>query len=260
MNALLLAFSTLLAPTAAPPAPAPALVRQDEVPDGRPEIKELLKTLSSHAKKRGKEDVQAIEVIDQLVQEFPQCGPKDRKAIVKALDKNFKEKRQETDGVRDNKLYLASTRALGEMAPESVDVLLSWIGHKSHRKDIVLQTALIEELGQTRSPKAREPLIKMLDDEDPSIQAAVATALGEYEDAELKDRKENFEELLKLLMSVKGQKDSDLNDIIARQRWNVISAPIITSLQRLSGEGETDPDAWQRWWNKNKREDWDEGA
>jgi hypothetical protein len=247
---------------AAPPAKATAATAvQDGTqtpPDNRPEIKTLLDALDHHAGKRGKEDQEAIGVIDKLFGEFKESGPKDRAAIVKALDKCFTEKRQEDEnGVRDNKLYIAATTALGDMAPESVPVFLKWIGDKAHRKDLALQRLLILKLGKTKALEGREPLVKLLKDDQPQIQAAAAEALGEYAEVEQKLRKDTFEELLKLLMGVKGQVDSNSTDTIARERYDTIAAPIVTSLQRLSGHEENVPEEWQRWWNKNKKEDWD---
>ena len=75
--------------------------------------------------------------------------------------------------------------------------------------------------------------------------------------ADLATRKSAFESLLKVLMAAKGDKDSDVNNAIARERYDVIAAPIITSLSKLSKHDERDPDKWQTWWNKNKRADWD---
>ena len=249
-----------VAPGVAPGARSSGPACQDEEPpeDGRAEIKELIKQLGGYASKRGKQDQEAIGVIDELVGEFESCGPKDRASIVKALDKCFKQKRKEEDGVRQNQLFIASATALGQMYPESVKVLLSWIDHKSHRSDLALQRVLIKMAGKSKSKDARKPLLKLLKHHEAQIQAAAAEALGEYDEADLKDRKQIFGELLKLMMSVKGSVDSDYNDTIARDRWDVISAPIITSLKRLSGHQENDPGAWQRWWNKNKNADWDE--
>ena len=226
--------------------------------DNRPEVKELLDKLGAHAGKRGKEDTEAIGVIDKLVQDFPNCGPKDRAAVVKQLDKCFTEKRQEDEnGVRENKLFIAAATALGEMAPECVPVFLKWIGDKAHRKDLALQRILILKLGKTKAEAGREPLINLLNDENAKIQAAAAEALGEYAGIDLKLRKSTFEALLKLLTSVKGQVDTNANDLIAKERYDTIAAPIVTTLQRLTGVEEHAPEAWQRWWNKNKKEDWD---
>jgi hypothetical protein len=263
------ALAFVLVVASAPPIPASlsasptpaATTSQDPVPvvDNRPEIKALVDQLGAHANKRGKEDQEAISQIDKLVQEWKDCGPKDKALVVKQLDRCFTEKRQEDqDGVRDNKLYLAAATALGEMAPESVPVFLKWIGDKAHRKDIPLQRLMILKLGKCKSEQGREPLTDLLNDDSPQIQAAAAEALGEYAEFDQKVRKQTFEALLKILTGVKGEVDSAPTDTIARDRYDTIAAPIVTSLQRLSGHEEHHPDEWQRWWNKHKKDDWDE--
>ena len=58
--------------------------------------------------------------------------------------------------------------------------------------------------------------------------------------------------------SVSNAKDADLTDRIARERYDVIAAPMITTLQALSGADVRDPNEWRTWWNKNKKKNWDE--
>lgn len=254
-----LALPASAAPALSPLAasgPAEARPQDPEPADKREEIEVLLEKLDDHAGERGQEDQEAVAVIDTLVTEFPACGPKDRAAIVKALDKCFKEKRPEEEGGRQNGLYMAAATALGQMAPESVPVLLSWIDHKSHRGDLPLQRTLILQAGATKDEKASKDIVKLLKHHEAQVQAAAAEALGNYGEAEQDLRKDMFKELLETLMTVKGQKDSDPNDTIARDRWDVIAAPIITSMKALSGHDENDPQAWQAWWNDNKKEDW----
>jgi hypothetical protein len=227
-------------------------------PDKRPEIAELLSRLKEHSGKRGEEDKLAIEVIDKLLQEFPNSGPKDRKSIVDDLEHLFTLKRQETEeGAPDNALYIVAATALGEMGPESTKPLASWIDHKSHRKDMALQRALILALGKTRDPAAQKPLIDLLPHKEATMQAAAAEAIGYFSEAPLEERKELFEAVLKELTATKNAVDADVNDIIARERYDTISASMIDTLQRLSRHDERDPSEWTRWWNKNKKEDWD---
>lgn len=235
-------------------APAP-----NTHPDNRPEIKEMGDKLSAHIGKRGKEDTEAIGVIDSMAKEFEQCGPKDRVLIVKALDKCFDAKRTESaEGVPDNKLYLAAAVSLRLMGPESAPVLMKWIGHKDHRKDLALQGKLITSLGKTKDEDGRKQLMKLLVDKSPAVQAAAAEALGEFAEADQKIRKECVEELIKnALMPAKGAVDVQTPNQADKDRWDTISAPIITSLQRLTGNNETDPQKWQSWWNDNKKKNWD---
>ncbi len=231
---------------------------EDEIVDKRPEIKEQLSMLKEHISKRGDEDTEAVGLIDQLISEYPRSGPKDRGAITKGIGKCFDQKRKDLgEDIPNNQLYLAAAVALGEMGKEATPVLTKYIGNKKHRKNIALQRALILSLGKTKDLKAIGDLTDLLNDKDNVIIAATAEALGEYSAAPQKSRKEIFSELLKILVTVQALKDSDINDVASREKWEVISAPIITTLQGLTGLEETDPAKWQRWWNKNKKQDWD---
>jgi HEAT repeat protein len=241
----------------------PVVFAQDDAPntnpDNRPEVKELLVKLSDHIGERGKQDAEAIAVLDLLVPEFEKSGVKDRQAIVKGLDKCLDVRRTESeDGLRDNKLFLAAAVCLRTMGPESAPVLIKWIGHKDHKKDLALQAKLITSLGKTRDEAGRKVLIKLLVDKSPAVQAAAAEALGEYSEADQKVRKECVQDLITMaLMPAKGLIDVQTPNQADRERWDTISAPIITSLQRLTRHTETDPQKWQAWWNDNKKKDWD---
>jgi len=265
---LLFSLAPLLSTPDAPRLPIvepamPLLVQdtdEDELPDKRPEIKELCKKLADHVKRRGKEDKEAIEVIDTLYEEFKKSGPKDRAAIAKELGKCFKAKRKEIEkGIPDNGLFIACAVALGDMAPESVKILDGLVGHKDHRNDLVLQRKLILSLGKTKDLKTVKTLQELLKHHHPEIQAAGAEALGEYAEADQKLRKQLFEDLLKALMSQNAKTVNDPLDTLERDRYQTIAGPIFTTLKLISPGNENGPDAWQRWWNKNKRKDWDEG-
>ncbi|MCB9915387.1 MAG: hypothetical protein H6828_09595 [Planctomycetes bacterium] len=239
-------------------APTAAQTPEEGPADKRPEVKELLDTLKAHTDKRGEEDREAITVVDKLLQEFPQSGPKDRADIVKGLGKCFELKRQDLeDGVKNNQLFLACAVALGEMGADATKTLDKYIGNKKLRQDVALQRQLILSLGKTKDPAATKRLIDLLNDDDHVLVGATAETLANFSGAEQKLRKELFNELLKLMMTTKTAKDADANDIVAREKWDVIAAPIITTLQALSGHDERKPEEWQRWWNKNKKEDWD---
>jgi hypothetical protein len=261
LTALLLTLCSapLSDPTVAAATPLPVRTVQDEeeVPDKRPEIKELLARLKEHAGKRGEEDREAVQVIDNLLGEFPKCGPKDRGSIAKGLGQCFEEKRQElSEGVPDNQLYMAAAVALGEMGGDATEVLSKYIGHKRHDKNLSLQRTLILSLGKTKDVDGVKTLQKLLNDKENLIISAAAEALGEFKEAPQKVRKEIFNELLKLLVTTKALKEQDINDIQSREKYDVIAAPITTSLQLLSGHDERKPEEWQHWWNKNKKEDW----
>lgn len=241
-----------------PPSLAAAQDPPDEVPDKREEIKQLIERFEEHAGERGEQDDQAIAIVDQLLQEFPSSGPKDREDIVEALEDVFKLKRKELEeGVPDNRLYMAAATALKEMGPESVKPLIKLLDAKTIKNNHVVRRRLILSLGHTAHPQGMEPIADLLKDHEPVIQAAAAEALGDFEGRPQEDRKELFEEMLKTLMTALSATESDPQDIVARERYDTIAGPIITSLQRLSGHEERDPHEWQAWWNNHKRDDWD---
>ena len=252
--AILLAAAML-----APSAPASMRLAQDAPPDKRPEIAELVTKLESLIVKKGAGDVEAIGVIDQLNQEFPKSGPKDRALIVKSLSKCFEQRRLEPGEEKtiNNKLNLAAAAALGKMGPESTKVLIGWIGHKDLKKDLAVQQWLIKSLGRTHDKDGLKTLVSKLEDKDAPIVSSAAEALGEFSSSDLPTRKSLFESLLKTLMTAKGSKDQNVNDVIARERYDVIAAPIVTSLGKLAKHDERDPEKWQTWWNKNRTADWD---
>jgi len=255
--ALLVSSPSPCLAASAPPAPALALAEDEEVQDKRPEIEEKLDRLKEHVDERGDEDTQAVTLIDELVIEFKRSGPKDRADIVKGVSKCLEKKRKElSEGVPNNLLYVAAATALGEMGPDATEAISKWIGNKKHRSNRALQRALILSLGKTKDVKAVDDLLDLLNDKDNTLIAAAAEALGEFGKAPQKVRKEIFNDLLKILVTTKALADSDINDIPMRDRWDVISAPITTTLQTLTKEKITDPEEWQRWWNKNKKGDW----
>lgn len=258
----LVTLSAAPAPAAAPLEPAAAARTEDPQantnPDKRPEVEQLADKLEKHMKKEGKEDKEAVAVIDTILQEFPKCGPKDRQLLVKTLGKCFEQRRLVPEGEPpNNSLYIGAAVALGKMGPESVEVLLNWIGAKNLRKDLAVQNKLISSLGKTKDKRGLKLLKNLLDDKENALIHASAEALGEFADADLETRKDVFEAMLKALMDAKNAKDADANNNIAKDKFDVVAAPLITSLGKVSKHEERDPQAIQQWWNKHKRDDWD---
>ena len=231
---------------------------EEEKPDKREEIKAALKELKDHAGARGKEDAQALALIDTLLQEFPKSGPKDRKAIVKGLTGCLKQKRKPTkEGVIDNKLHIASATALGRMGPESVKSLTTYMGHKNFAKDFTGKRAIILALGNTKEEDAIDDIADLLTHHEPQIQAAAAEALQQFTGADSKTRKVIFKQVLDEVARVRNDLDVNPTDPIVRQRYDGIAGPMLRTLQELSGHQENDPTAYRSWWNDNKKLDWD---
>jgi len=232
--------------------------RVPQATDSRPEVKTLVDKLNEQMKAKGEQDEQAITTLDELTKQFAESGPKDRALIVKEVVGMFDYKRPKEleEGVPDDRAYMAAATALGTMGPESAKPLAALIGDKSHRKNQRLQIRVTLSLGKTKSPDGVEPLLMLLKHKDAPMQAAGAEALANYFDADQETRKRAFEDLLNTLMDQRAKKDANTTDLEALERWNIISGPILATLQKLSGRTETDPDFYLRWWNDNKKKDW----
>ncbi len=235
---------------------------QDEQPaDDRPEVKELLERFQDHIGERGRDDDLAVKCIFQLRAEFKLSGPRDRKDIAKALYRAMKVKRKiSRQGIRQQDLYFAAAEALGQMAPESVRDLIRLVGDRNHRDDYEVQVRILAALGRTQDERAVKPLLDVLGEYQARLQAGAAGALGNFTNLDQKERKEIFQDLLQMLCEARSDVQSEPGSSTAQDRWSRIASPAQSSMRKLSGADLRGPEEWRRWWNKNKRRDWGDGA
>ena len=261
MISLLLTVIPLALPITggAQPAPLRVVFQDEEVPDKRPQVKALKEQLLAHTKKRGDEDAQAVQIIERLATEFKRSGPSDKKLIVTEITRAMRVRRPfSREGDRKRQLFIAGASALGKMAPESVSSLIRLATDKNHKEDFQVRSAVLAALGKTKDEKGVKVLTKELDEFTAQVQAAAAEALGQFTNLDHKKRKAIFEDLLKLLMSAQADQQSDPNGMTASDRWRRVSGPCQRSMTKLAGTNAGSPNNWQRWWNKNKRRNWDE--
>jgi hypothetical protein len=235
-----------------------------EAPDKRPEVASMIEKLDKHVDKHGAEDADAITLVGQLAGEFTKSGPKDKSSIVTAMGKCIEAPRTEPKkGEFNDKLAIAAADVLGQMGPESVATLITWIGNKNVRRDIALQRQLVLSLGKTRDKEGIKTLTLSLENKDAPVVAAAAEAIGEFGDAKLDVRKELFSSVLKNLMSAKNAKDAESQSTggpkgsIATERYDTVAAPLMTTLHKLTKHDESTPEGWEHWWNKNRQANWD---
>ena len=233
--------------------------QEEEVADDRDEVKELLQQLVGHTGRLGKEDALAVQVIGKLRGEFAHSGPHDRRKIASGLYRAMKVRRRtSSDGHRLRELFFVTAKAMGEMGPETVEYLIRLIDDRNHADDLEVQVRVLDALGRTQDERAVDPLLDVLDEFQSRLQAAAAEALGNFAGLDQKVRKRAFEELLKLLTGTRSALDSEPDSSTLRERWGRIAGPTQNSLRRLSGADVSGAPGWRRWWNKNKRRDWDE--
>jgi hypothetical protein len=229
-----------------------------------PVVSELVDDLQQELSRKEIDETHAKELVERLAAEFAVSGTKDRAPIVRVLERALAAKEQ---GKPDVELVCHSARALAGMAPESLPVLAHALENKALLKEKEIGRTLVLALGKTRDKAAQKPLLGLLDSSDDGLVAAAGEALGEYEGAALATRKQLFEEVLKALMQAKDQMEAQSqsslepnspHDDAAQKKYDAIQAALGTTLQRLSRQEPRSADLWQRWWNKNKRANWDD--
>ncbi|QDU84728.1 hypothetical protein Pla163_18420 [Planctomycetes bacterium Pla163] len=273
---LLTAIVLLPAPAyAAVPLAAPSTVlvqddEEEEKPDKRAEVAQLIEQLEEHLKARGDEDDEALGVIDELSVEFEESGPKDRKDIAEAVAECLTVKRDDlAEDVPDQKLQSHAALAMGAFGEEGGELLLKLVDHKALEGKMKAQREAILSLGRTQHPKGVKVLLKMLDHKNFAVEGAAAQALGSYTDAKEKVRKEIVEALLKKIVPLSDlvEDEGDYSGTTggstedneeASKEYGALASPTMSSLRALTGHEEEDFRAWQAWWNDNKREKWDD--
>lgn len=232
---------------------APAFV-VGELPDRQPVVAELVHELVA-CTQRGNSPAKARPLVAELHSRFAASGPKDQRAIASGIEAFLLA--QEPVEPFGREISREAVQALASMGDEGVVALLGLIGEERCEGDLELQRHLILGLGRTRSDEGIPRLVKLLRHSEPVVQGAAAEALGEFAKLEGERRKDVFCALLQTLLDALGETERHPFDVVVRQRYDTIVAPITTSLQRLSGHDERDPILWQRYWNKHKRDDWD---
>jgi HEAT repeat protein len=232
--------------------------------ESQPALADLVDELQQELGHRSVDETHAKQLVERLAAEFTVCGTKDRAPIVRVIERCLAAKRQ---GKPETELVCHAARALAGMAPESLPVLVRALENKPLLKDKEIGRTLVLALGKTRDKAAVKPLLEVLDSDDDGLVAAAGEALGEHEGAPLATRKQLFEEVLKALMQAKDQMDAQTqgaldpnspHDDAAARRYDTIQAALGTTLQRLSKQEARSAESWQRWWNKNKRANWDD--
>lgn len=237
--------------------PAAPLQSTDEVPDKRPEVKALIDEFGAALKARGEKDAEAVDLIAKFLTEFEASGPKDRESMAKALGDSLGEKRKDlAQDQPDERVALAAAAALGRMGEVGGKVAQKNLDHKNLKDKPKARRELILAIGAAKYEPGIKDLMDLLKNFDAAVQAAAAESLGHFAGVDQKQRKQIFKELLETIMPVKNTVDSDTTDQEARKRLDTISTPILGSMKALTNHDEPDLQAWQRWWNHNKNEDW----
>jgi hypothetical protein len=243
-QALALALSSGFAPAAIAPRPLADLLVLVSVPFDPAATRPVIERSPERAE----------HALSELADLYPRVRPKDQRTIARSLAELVRESAGE-EAWRD--VCFSAAHALAEMEGRGVEELLDLVDAEHLEVDLELQRELALALGRTHDPDALERLVRLLEHPEPLVQSSAAEALGEFASLEQGERKDVFRALLNTLLARAQPVVLDPSDTDARWRYDAVRGAITTSLRRLSGHTEHDPDQWLRFWNKHKRDDWD---
>lgn len=212
--------------------------------------------LDEALKKKDSEGAQSA--IDELIGLWIDADGADddatKKTVVSSLSKVLKWRGE------DPMVIVKGAQALGDMGEDAAKPLVAATKDSKLRKDEKFKPALLQcirALGATRSERNVKTLTSLLKDKDFEVIAVAGEALGNFDSrAKLRTRKMVAEELIKTLTSAYGATESDPRNTTLRQKYEIISIPILTALQRVTGASVGTPPEWRKWYNDNKKKRW----
>ncbi len=239
----------------------PASSKKKQPPKDNPEIPGLLKDLSKIAKDRkGRSDPKGIELLSKLTALFEKLNAKQQKLVAKGVGSVFKAKRP----AKSPDLLLAAGEAASRCGDAGAEVLVKAADNRAYKKKpwSLFRAQMIRLIGRPAVKKHAKFLLDIATrDPDDQARAAAGEALGSYSKYPQKLRKKIVDKLVKELSSKFNAKstlplgDSQQQD--AEDLYAAIQEPWMRTLRKMTGQKQADPVLWLRWYNNNKRKNWD---
>lgn len=231
-----------------------------------PDLADKLKQFKSATQDRKKErDQEATTIIDQWLQAYKAgMNSKDANSVRKALKDCLQSGRVKRPPERKG-LFVSAAVALGHMGGDGAKVLAS--SYKSSkfkgREWIELRAVFLKNIGKTKDLGQVGLLIdRAIKDPDDAIMRAAGAALGNYDEAPQKTRKDIVKEMKNKFSEVYNQSKASLDPGDAqvkrsKERFDAIRDDWNKTLKALTKQSYNSPPEWSTFWNKNKNKDWD---
>ncbi len=225
------------------------------------EVAKLSKDLAAAVRAKASRDGAGVAVLDKLSAMYPKLDDKLKKAVAKAVSRVFRARRKPDEVV----LLLAAGEALSRYGKPGANALAKVVENKKFRKRdwSAFRSQMVRLLGRPAEPKHIKLLIDIaLKDNDDQARAKAGEALGDYAVFDQKVRKPIVDKLVKGLNEAYSQAKAniDANDLgrkVWEDRFAAIQDPWIKSLTKHTGQSLKEVLDWVKWYQKNKRKNWD---
>jgi hypothetical protein len=246
---LLLAAGLLLA------APRAALLAEDATPTAADQArKAALENIRRDLRKwstgpraiADKPDVlKALESLEAL------GGPETARVALEAVALDDKEVRDRAFAIVDKEHPKSLVKTLSELVDE-----------KRYRRDFDVHRRVARTYAVIGDVSGVEPLVALVESEDPQVVAAAAESLATFSAAPHRVRLEPVRRLIDKYegtwnLAESMRPEDRVISRVMKERWDVYGKPIRAALQALTKATISRPAEWRRWWNDNKKkEDW----
>ena len=211
--------------------------------------------------KKGNSDRAAIETLDGLMRGYGDLDKKGQRRVATAVGKILTGPRPKRSP-KSAQLFEHGILALGQMGKLGSKPLQQAYKNKKfqgkQRQEWVgLRAGMLVALGATKDPAAIRFLLKKADgDNYDKLKGAAGGALGEFAGVSKKERRKICAKLIRTLVTSQTQSHNLEIGAIEREgyrrRFEATRGPWTKTLQKLTGQRETDPVKWQRMLNKKK--------
>jgi hypothetical protein len=232
-------------------ATAPGFAK-DEEPTASEKAEDFAKEFKKGYKKMT--SAEQMEAVDKLVAFYTDKNVDEKgakKAILEGLSK--------TATVRDKSVVAHTMKKVAALGEDAVKLVLPTLNRELGQKapdENVYETAL-GTLAKIASENKMviKTLTKLLKDKENEIVGLAARTISGYAQSSGKVRKELFEEVLKATEGVYSGAQSQ-NQTLER-KWNVIGDDVNDALSKLAHVKLSDPAVARKWFNDNKKKNWD---
>ena len=231
---------------------APGYAKEDEEPSASDKAEAYAKDFKKNAKNMTSSE--QMEAIDKLVGYYT-----DKAVTEKGAKKAIMDGLSKMTVVRDKNVIAHTMKKVAAMGEDSVKLVLPTLNRELTQKapDESVYEAALATLAKIRSENKLviKTLTKLLKDKENEIVGLAARAIAGYEGSSGKVRKELFEEVLKSTEGVYSGAQGQ-NQTLER-KWNVIGDDAVDALSKLAHVKLADPAVARKWFNENKKKNWD---
>lgn len=152
-------------------------------------------------------------------------------------------------------MWRAAAYSLGQMGSPGAHWLWKTFEAKKFKDEPDFRGLCLEQIGYTHAYEDfAEELVDLLDHHEYLFIAKASDALAQFGDAPGSIRKVAVERLVNLMGQNWEATISDKKNEEAQRKYRKTGQSMRSALEAMTGTSQDDPQAWTRWWNKNKNE------